>query len=237
MASFLRQIPLLTWFAAKPLPLPVHASNVTFFYETGPNLIDAIYAAIVRGQHVALSGPRGCGKSYCISQAVEKAKSAGIVPDNAVIKIQGNKEIPRDYLIEDEITLAVRNIDGQSRVVPETKFAPLFRTAARDGDGKPITNADGFVQCLDTLGQSFNSGDAGKKMVLFLDEINRFFGRGFGQPVTADGGRGGRHAGADVPSADRCVHDHESSRIRCQRKNPKPAAVRPHWSAIQAVEP
>src|SRR4051812_23250439 len=92
------------WLKASPSRLnKLDSSNVERFHETGPELIETIVGAIERGQHVALAGPRGCGKSYCAGQAAEIAQQRGLVPPEGIIKLQGNKELPRDYLIEDDI--------------------------------------------------------------------------------------------------------------------------------------
>jgi len=143
------------------------------FCETGPDLIETIVGAIACRQHVALAGPRGCGKSYCIGEAIKLAEHRGLLPKNGWIKIQGNKELPRDYLIEDDIALRV---NAKQIVTPERKDAPLFRFAKRDGNGRPIIDADGEVQCYgrDNAGMLAMPMGQNQTLVLFLDEVNRF---------------------------------------------------------------
>jgi MoxR-like ATPase len=159
------------WLTASPTPINrLDSSNVERFFETGPELIQTIVGAIERGQHVALAGPRGCGKSYCAAKAAELAVKAGFVPSNGIIKIQGNKELPRDYLIEDDIALKVSN----GVVLPKRKDAPLFQQADRDADGLPATWGPD-----EKLVKIKGEGPDGlmlphQRLVLFLDEVNRF---------------------------------------------------------------
>ena len=168
-----------SWITAKPRPLNrLDQSGAPRFHETGPELIEALVGAIACGQHVAISGPRGCGKSYCIDQAIQIAERRHLIPRNGFVKIQGNKELPRDYLIEDDMTLAVE----KTAVVPRRKDAPLFRFAKRHEDGelrgRPVKTKDGYVKCFAV--DENNRRLARKPMlphqhiVLFLDEVNRF---------------------------------------------------------------
>lgn len=156
------------WLIASPSPVNhLDVSNVERFYETGTELIEAIVGAIACGQHVALAGPRGCGKSYCIARAIELAEKRGLLPKKGYIKIQGNKELPRDYLIEDDIALKVK----KGAVIPERKDAPLFRLAKRDVDGLPTVDGTGFVV---VQGEDDQTMQDDQHLVLFLDEVNRF---------------------------------------------------------------
>ena len=156
----------------------IDVSSVNRFFETGPDLIAAIVGAIACGQHVALAGPRGCGKSYCISEAIKKAEEQKLIPQNGFVKIQGNKELPRDYLIEDDMTLSV---DDVGVVRPQRKNAPLFRFAKRSDDdatrGRPLTDGKEVI-CfgVDETGQLVEEQPLkpGQRIVLFLDEVNRF---------------------------------------------------------------
>ncbi|ASY61393.1 ATP-binding protein [Sinorhizobium sp. CCBAU 05631] len=159
----------LFWLKASPNPLnKLDSSNVERFYETGSDLIETIVGAIERKQHVALAGPRGCGKSYCVGQAANIAQQRGLIPPSGIIKIQGNKELPRDYLIEDDLALEVRS----GVVLPKPKYAPLFSRARRDpGTGRPIV-INGRVEIE---GDGANGlMKPGQTLVLFLDEVNRF---------------------------------------------------------------
>ena len=68
------------WLTARPRPLNrIDEASVNRFFETGPDLIEALVGAIGCGQHVAVAGPRGCGKSYCIGQAIKLRLARSIV--------------------------------------------------------------------------------------------------------------------------------------------------------------
>lgn len=170
----------VSWLTAKPLLRnPLERTVANRFFETGPDLIDSITGAIACGQHVAVAGPRGCGKSYCIGEAIKRAEGQGLLPPRGWIKVQGNKELPRDYLFEDDMTLVVN--DGKT-VLPKRKSAPLFTFADRstqpDMLGRPITDSSRNVICygLDENGQIDRSNQMAshQRIVLFLDEVNRF---------------------------------------------------------------
>ena len=167
------------WLTARPLPLNrVDEASVNRFFETGSDLIEELAGAIGCGQHVALAGPRGCGKSHCISEAIKLAQVRRLIPKNGFVKIQGNKELPRDYLLEDDMTLSV-----EGRVVmPKRKDAPLLRFARRHTEGtlkgRPVKGSDGMVECygVDEYNQIIEKEKLkpSQHIVLFLDEVNRF---------------------------------------------------------------
>lgn len=144
------------------------------FFLTGESLIMRIVRAIELNQSVVLSGPRGCGKSFCAGAAIKRAKELGVVPQGDHPFLQGNREIPRDYLIEDEIAFRT-HVDeaGNIEVVPYRRSSPLFTFAVRDkATGEPVLeNRDDpssrRVRCE-------INGLVCNKFVLFLDEINRF---------------------------------------------------------------
>ena len=171
---------IVAWMEARPRSLNrIEQYGATRFHETGQELIEELVSAIACGQHVAIAGPRGCGKSYCVDQAIRLAEKRGLIPQNGFVKLQGNKELPRDYLIEDDVTLAVE----EGVVVPKRKDAPLFRFARRhetgDRRGRPVKTGDGYVLChgLDdnyNLIPSENALERNQRIVLFLDEVNRF---------------------------------------------------------------
>ena len=181
LEAFMRFIEDLgAWLAARPRPLNrLDQSGATRFHETGEELVEELVSAIACGQHVAIAGPRGCGKSYCIDQAIRLAEQRALIPKNGFVKLQGNKELPRDYLIEDDVTLSVE----EGSVIPRRKDAPLFRFAERhesgDRRGRPVKREDGYVVChgLDVnsnLITSENVLEKNQRLVLFLDEVNRF---------------------------------------------------------------
>src|SRR5262245_36628951 len=68
-------------------------------WTTGDDAIEMIQQAIKLRQPVLVTGPRGCGKTYCINQAIAGALKSGTIGDQ--LFLQGNREIPRDYLSED----------------------------------------------------------------------------------------------------------------------------------------
>src|SRR6185436_18689248 len=182
------------WLNARPYLIRGTPTDVTAeegglqFFQTGPDLVARIVRAIELDQSVVLSGPRGCGKSYCIRRAIKVAQEEGIIPRGASVFLQGNREIPRDYLVEDEITFRLVKARGKDEVVPGKRSAPLFRFAQRGSDDyEPITDEDNRVQMdFGTSERSLTSlllpggaeADAVNghpdRFVLFLDEINRF---------------------------------------------------------------
>src|SRR5690349_17008058 len=66
---------------------------------TGDALTQAILENIRLRRSVLVTGPRGCGKSFCAEQAIKLAKAQGIIGGSRFL--QGNREIPRDALSED----------------------------------------------------------------------------------------------------------------------------------------
>src|SRR5262249_22189362 len=131
---------------------------------TGKRVIADIVNAIALDQSVLLIGPRGCGKSYCIEAAIGDAlKKEIIAPYSSDVEhlfIQGNSEIPRDYLAEADLVFKLL----QSNIIPRIRSAPLFKPAERNEDGELLVR-DGKAQWPQLKG---------KRFVLFLDEINRF---------------------------------------------------------------
>lgn len=124
--------------------------------ESGEALIRDLTLAIESNQSVLLVGPRGCGKTYCIEQACLRARRRNLIKGHHTL--QGNREIPRDYL--SEASWVIRNRPEDGRLLGTR--APLIR---RD----PSKTFDGESDEL--LGPN-------DRAVLFLDEINRF-GDGF----------------------------------------------------------
>ena len=156
---------------------------------TSPELIDRIVRAIELDQSVLLSGPRGCGKSYCIRQAIKEAQRRGILTLDSHIECQGNREVPRDYLMEDDVVFRVqvpsgkhhesdqevsgKPIQTENKVVPSMRSAPIFEYAERDEENDPIVwnRSTSEVRCSIKRGKLKRRV---KKYSLFLDEINRF---------------------------------------------------------------
>ena len=148
------------------------------FFLTGPDLVARIVDAIKQDQSVVLEGPRGSGKSRCIREAIRQAAvEKHIFSEKASFFLQGNREIPRDYLVEDETIFHHVEGGGPVSVVPERRPAPLFAFAIRGSDGLPVVDgSDGkSVICrLDPGEKESKSNPNLSRFILFLDEINRF---------------------------------------------------------------
>ncbi len=177
------------WLHLEKLPVldPVEAPVDSGFTLTGQSLIDQIARCIELGQPVLLEGPRGCGKSYCVRAGFKKAVVRGLVPRQALVPVQGNREIPRDYLAEDDIAFHLEPVSGSETISPYAeedpnapkpkmevwpgrRNAPLFRLARRRlRDGTPVKSpGTDRVLCRTKDGADCD------RFVLFLDEINRF---------------------------------------------------------------
>lgn len=150
----------------------VDTAQASSFVMTGPELIERVARSIQLNQSVLLEGPRGCGKTFCVLKGIELAAQRGYIPMKADVFVQGNREIPRDYLAEDDIAFRLLNADSDVPTVrPYRRSAPLFRFAKRDPkDGEPLKRGerDDRVIC-----QTENE-EPMDRFVLFLDEINRF---------------------------------------------------------------
>lgn len=144
-------------------------------FLTGPGLVARIVDAIKQDQSVVLEGPRGSGKSRCIREAIRQAASEKyIFSERASFFLQGNREIPRDYLVEDETIF--QHVNGGA-VVPERRPAPLFAFAIRGPDGLPVVEASDGKSVLCRLDPEKKEDKANPNLfrfILFLDEINRF---------------------------------------------------------------
>lgn len=143
--------------------------------QTSQALVDRIVRAIELNQSVLLTGPRGCGKSWCVDEAIRQAQDRGLIPPGAKVFLQGNREIPRDYLAEDEIGFRTVEKDGKIEVLPVNRSAPLFTFARRvDDGGQPLINDPKKREVV----MDFRGPDGGPvtnpRFVLFLDEVNRF---------------------------------------------------------------
>jgi MoxR-like ATPase len=175
MLAYVKSDSTKLWVNREPRsPSPARLLSADYFM-TGPEMVDKVVRAIELNQSVVLSGPRGCGKSFCVQKAIDVAAERGVIQRGAYRFLQGNKEIPRDYLVEDEIAFkTVQGTKGEDTVVPYRRSSPLFAFAKRSPvDGSPgrkkdsnnviceITTSSGKIETVD-------------KFVLFLDEINRF---------------------------------------------------------------
>lgn len=136
---------------------------------TGDALTTAILENIRLRRSVLVTGPRGCGKSYCSEQAIKLAKDHGIIGGSRFM--QGNREIPRDALSED--TLIVGD-GGKVELLKALALRPLEESGSITREGFPdwpgIPRGMGIDPTREWQNRDW--------MVLFLDEINRF-GDGF----------------------------------------------------------
>lgn len=139
---------------------------------TGESLISAIYESIRLRRSVLVTGPRGCGKTYCCEVAIRRARDHGLVGGWRFL--QGNREIPRDTLSEDMLVVA----DGG-------KVELLKALALRPIDEQAVVERAGFpdwpgipTQARTEAHDPRTLWTARDWVVLFLDEINRF-GDGF----------------------------------------------------------
>ena len=154
------------WLVARPIVLKTKPEICSQkFFQTGPELVNRIVRAINLDQSVILTGPRGCGKSWCINEAIRQAGIQKIIPPGAMIFAQGNREIPRDYMSEDEIIFKMK----ENQVIPSKRSAPLFRFVKRDlVTQEPLKDKSNWAILQEIDGQPCH------RFVLFLDEINRF---------------------------------------------------------------
>lgn len=160
--------------------------------ETSNALFEAVFDAIVRGDHSLLIGPRGSGKSYAARKAINwaesrdssgaKSKSRSVLVPGAQITAQGNKEMPRDYFFEPEFEF-VREGGITKSVTMSIRQPPLLRNARLDaqknielalvkGSAEGSNMVSRYLPKLEHA-EGRNIREIGK-FVLFLDEINRF---------------------------------------------------------------
>lgn len=137
---------------------------------TGDALTLAILENIRLRRSVLITGPRGCGKSYCAEQAIKLAKAQGIIGGSRFL--QGNREIPRDTLSED---MLIVDDGGQVKLLKALALRPLEESGSVPREGFPDWPGIPRGAGIDDPTQVWANRDW---MVLFLDEINRF-GDGF----------------------------------------------------------
>ncbi|WP_021781635.1 AAA family ATPase [Myxococcus hansupus] len=140
-------------------------------FESGDVLIRRIIDAIRLRRPVLVTGPRGSGKSHCAREAIERCVDEGVI--GGYHFVQGNREIGRDYLSEDSLTIRrERQNDPSSRPVAQVIDALLVRGT---GDSERISKRRGknehFPGIPDGGALEWEASDW---TVLFLDEINRF---------------------------------------------------------------
>ncbi|HYV49702.1 MAG TPA: hypothetical protein VFA20_32820 [Myxococcaceae bacterium] len=162
---------------------------------TGDGLVESILEAIRIRRSVLVTGPRGCGKTWCVKQAIKRAYDAGEI--GGWHFLQGNREIPRDYISEDMLII---NREGQPELVdalairsPNTTLARKRIAAIRTARGPkgpdgarpvpfpswPAIPAITLHELRRERGEQWTPwGRKTDWVVLFLDEINRF-GDGF----------------------------------------------------------
>jgi MoxR-like ATPase len=156
-------------------------------HQTGQQLISNVAADIAVENHVLLIGPRGCGKSYVARRAIEKLERPAFSELNegmpliseARLSAQGNKEFPRDYFFEPEYQFVKDNKSGELK--PEIRPAPLFRSAEFDRESGALLyeeRMDGLKKPIFRItrndGKRNQKTESVNRIVLFLDEINRF---------------------------------------------------------------
>lgn len=169
---------IIDWLGARPegpAPMPDIEEEDTSL-QTGRSLVERIVRAIELNQSVLLTGPRGCGKSWCVEDAIREAEERGLIPLGAKVFLQGNREIPRDYLAEDEIGFrTVERADGTLEVIPENRSAPLFTFASRSPEGgEPILRDKKSREVVLEFPEANGHPVKNPRFVLFLDEVNRF---------------------------------------------------------------
>lgn len=137
---------------------------------TGDGLTMAIVENIRLRRSVLITGPRGCGKSYCAEQAIKLATAQGIIGGSRFL--QGNREIPRDTLSED---MLIVDDGGQVKLLKALALRPIEESGSVPREGFPDWPGILRGAGIDDPTQVWANRDW---MVLFLDEINRF-GDGF----------------------------------------------------------
>jgi MoxR-like ATPase len=136
---------------------------------TGDALTTAILENIRLRRSVLVTGPRGCGKSYCSEQAIKLAKAHGLIGGSRFL--QGNREIPRDALSEDMLIVGEGN---KVELLKALALRPLEESGSITREGFPDWPGIPRGLGIDPT-RVWTNRDW---MVLFLDEINRF-GDGF----------------------------------------------------------
>jgi hypothetical protein len=178
--------------AAETIFLAEDAANVEPSI-TGEGLIGRILDTICLRRSALVTGPRGCGKSYCSDVAIRRSADLGIIGGWRFL--QGNREIPRDTLSEDTLII---NDAGKPELLHAIPLRPLNksrwpdqRRAKHDAhvrkmkeepfypDGKPrFPDWPAIPTMACTRAEALDLWADDDWIVLYLDEINRF-GDGF----------------------------------------------------------
>jgi MoxR-like ATPase len=172
------------YFTGKAPKVPVRrgaTGDDPGFRRSGDELVQEILDSIRLKRSVLVSGPRGCGKSYCSEQAIRSAIREGTIGNYRFL--QGNREIPREALSEDSIVL----VDGGAMVLKALALRP-FKDA---GKLEPAERARleelrkahpdfPAIRCNEVEGrvEAERLWEPRDWCVLYLDEITRF-GDGF----------------------------------------------------------
>lgn len=199
--SFLKEY-LFGWYTEDPAdPDEAKMPDAGSLCETGADLVDKVASLIALRRPVLLTGSRGCGKTYCAEQGAQKAISEGIIGGKRFL--QGNRELPREYLSEDGLA-----IDGDKpATIPALAMTPI-KTDDGENNIYKFKKPDSYVAWLESQGknparipwpaipadlvdpflESSKKDPAADPRVrfwkqqdwwvLFLDEVNRF-GDGF----------------------------------------------------------
>jgi MoxR-like ATPase len=110
---------------AAPTRLPARSPQEKIFV-TGEALVARILDAIRARRPVLLTGPRGCGKSYCADRATRLARDRECLIGGWRF-LQGNREVPRETLSEDALII---DEDGK----PQNLIALALRPLAIDDE-------------------------------------------------------------------------------------------------------
>lgn len=151
---------------------------------TGEDLIRRIQDTIELRRSALVTGPRGCGKSYCSEQAIRRAADAEVIGGWRFL--QGNREIPRDTLSEDTLVINAQGRPELLRAIPlrpldVSRWSPERRNrhathVQSRRQRYPDWPALPTMSC--TRAEAVRLWRPDDWIVLYLDEINRF-GDGF----------------------------------------------------------
>lgn len=174
-------------------------------FESGEELIDRIQDAITLRRSVLVTGPRGSGKTYCALEAIRRAEKGRVIAGHHFL--QGNREIPRDYLSEDMLVIREVGKGKDRRPSPALLDAMLLRLPGAKASAMRKYRRERFREFEQSTGWGASEAiihlkekdkfsvfpaltrlpeaslgkdvwKPGEWVVLFLDEINRF-GDGF----------------------------------------------------------